>query len=658
MARYIFVTGGVVSSLGKGLSSASLAYLLKSQGYKVRLRKMDPYLNVDPGTMSPFQHGEVFVTNDGAETDLDLGHYERFTNISAKKSDNITTGKIYSDIIKKERQGKYLGKTVQVIPHVTDRIRDFIKDDITNEDFVICEIGGTVGDIESLPFVEAIRQFSNEVGRSKSLFIHLTFVPFLKSSDEIKTKPTQHSVKELRSLGIQPDIIICRSQKSIPLDQRKKISLFCNVSIDNVIETVDVRTIYEAPISFYNEKLDKQVLKYFKLKPKKKVNLLPWKKITKTVLKTKRIVNIGIIGKYVNLKDAYKSLDEALIHGGISNNVKVNLFRIESDKLKPSQINKVLKGSGRYGQDKDGSIIFNEYVTRPFLFAVLAMDCGLEHPESRDLLSGLEGNKDEFRILNEKERSRLLKINEKHSRDFLKNAVLHQRDRFLKTRKAYRKDQCERFNDFCLQIYDSIYDYSSLIGNSAKASQIYASVVMCTKREYRKLEAVQATKIIKEHVRRRDINIKVATIFFKLFGSFPQGFGIACILGDHYKSSTPFEYAIVNRLYPDDVNSPHCRIVTRSLSFDLGVRDMVITPEMNLLFPQGRSRVGKRLSDNVKAALVKLSGRKITDADEMLVPKFWEPHTIYASRKFSIWNGLNYDGKSAADKPTNTADTA
>ena len=343
MARYIFVTGGVVSSLGKGLSSASLAYLLKSQGYKVRIRKMDPYLNVDPGTMSPFQHGEVFVTNDGAETDLDLGHYERFTNISAKKSDNITTGKIYSDIIKKERKGKYLGKTVQVIPHVTDRIREFIKDDIANEDFVICEIGGTVGDIESLPFVEAIRQFSNEVGRNKSLFIHLTFVPFLKSSDEIKTKPTQHSVKELRSLGIQPDIIICRSQKSIPLDQKKKISLFCNVSIKNVIETVDVRTIYEAPISFYNEKLDKQVLKYFKLKPRKKVNLLPWKKITKTVLSTKKIVNIAIIGKYVNLKDAYKSLDEALIHGGINNNIKVNLVRIESDKLKPNQINKVLK---------------------------------------------------------------------------------------------------------------------------------------------------------------------------------------------------------------------------------------------------------------------------------------------------------------------------
>ena len=343
MARYIFVTGGVVSSLGKGLSSASLAYLLKSQGYKVRLRKMDPYLNVDPGTMSPFQHGEVFVTDDGAETDLDLGHYERFTNISSKQSDNITTGRIYSDVIKKERKGGYLGKTVQVIPHITNRIKEFIKKDITNEDFVICEIGGTVGDIESLPFVEAIRQFSNEYGRSKTLFIHLTFVPFLKSSDEIKTKPTQHSVKELRSIGIQPDIIICRSQQSIPLDQRKKISLFCNVPIENVIETVDVRTIYEAPISFYNQKLDKQVLKFFKLKPKKRANLSPWKKITKIVLNTKRSINIAIIGKYVNLKDAYKSLDEALVHGGIANNVKVNLVRIESDNLKNNEIKTKLK---------------------------------------------------------------------------------------------------------------------------------------------------------------------------------------------------------------------------------------------------------------------------------------------------------------------------
>ena len=377
MARYIFVTGGVVSSLGKGLSSASLAYLLQSRGFKVRIRKLDPYLNVDPGTMSPFQHGEVFVTDDGAETDLDLGHYERFSGISAKKSDNITTGKIYNDVLKNERKGKYLGKTVQVIPHITDRIKEFIKHDVKNEDFIICEIGGTVGDIESLPFIEAIRQFSNDVGKKNTLFIHLTLVPFMKASDEIKTKPTQHSVKELRSIGIQPDIIICRSERSIPIDQRKKISLFCNVPIENVIETVDVKTIYEAPISFNREKLDKQVLKYFKIKSKKNVNLNPWRKITKTVLQTKKFVNIAIIGKYVNLKDAYKSLDEALIHGGIQNNLKVNLIRIESDHLKISDVKQKLKnvsgilipgGFGKRGTEgKIAAINFSRKHKIPFL---------------------------------------------------------------------------------------------------------------------------------------------------------------------------------------------------------------------------------------------------------------------------------------------------
>ena len=345
MARYIFVTGGVVSSLGKGLSSASLAYLLQSRGFKVRIRKLDPYLNVDPGTMSPFQHGEVFVTDDGAETDLDLGHYERFSGISSKKSDNITTGKIYNDVLKKERKGEYLGKTVQVIPHITDRIKQFIKNDSSKEDFVICEIGGIVGDIESLPFVEAIRQFANDVGKKNALFVHLTLVPYLKASDEIKTKPTQHSVKELRSIGIQPDIIICRSERTIPLDQRKKISLFCNVSIEDVIETVDVKTIYEAPISFNKEKLDERVLSYFRIKSKKKVNLQPWKKITQLVLNTNNKVDIAIIGKYVELKDAYKSLDEALTHGGIANNLKVNLVRIESDYLKPNDVKKKLKES-------------------------------------------------------------------------------------------------------------------------------------------------------------------------------------------------------------------------------------------------------------------------------------------------------------------------
>jgi len=342
MARYVFVTGGVVSSLGKGLSSASLAALLQLRGFKVRIRKLDPYLNVDPGTMNPFQHGEVFVTDDGAETDLDIGHYERFTGISATQSDNITTGGIYSDIIKKERKGDYLGGTVQVVPHVTDRIKKFISHNIKNEDFVICEIGGTVGDIESLPFLEGIRQFANDIGKENSLFIHLTLVPFLKASGELKTKPTQHSVKELRSLGIQPDIIICRSEKQIPKEERKKISLFCNVSIENVIETIDVKTIYEAPISFHKEKLDERVLSYFKVKNKKLPNLSKWKNITSKVLNPKRNVNIGIIGKYVNLKDAYKSLDEALIHGGISNNVKVNLKRIDSENLKPEKIKELL----------------------------------------------------------------------------------------------------------------------------------------------------------------------------------------------------------------------------------------------------------------------------------------------------------------------------
>jgi CTP synthase len=345
MARYIFVTGGVVSSLGKGLSSASLGYLLKSRGYKVKIRKLDPYLNIDPGTMNPFEHGEVFVTDDGAETDLDLGHYERFIDINLTKLDNVTTGKIYSQILEKERSGKYLGNTVQVIPHVTNQIKDFIKAKTNGYDFVICEIGGTVGDIESLPFLEAIRQFSNDIGKDKSLFVHLTLVPYLKSSEEIKTKPTQHSVKELRSLGIQPDIIVCRSEIPLPKGQRKKISLFCNVNIENVIQTVDVKTIYEAPISFYKEKFDYQVLKHFNIKNKKQPNLKPWYRTKNIILNSKKEVNISVVGKYVDLKDAYKSIDEALIHGGLANGIKVNLNKIDSEKLKKNQIKNKLKNA-------------------------------------------------------------------------------------------------------------------------------------------------------------------------------------------------------------------------------------------------------------------------------------------------------------------------
>ena len=405
MTRYVFVTGGVVSSLGKGLSSASLASLLQLRGFKVRIRKLDPYLNVDPGTMNPFQHGEVFVTDDGAETDLDIGHYERFTGISATKSDNITTGGIYSDIIKKERRGDYLGGTVQVVPHVTDRIKKFISQDVKDEDFIICEIGGTVGDIESLPFLEAIRQFSNDIGKNNSLFIHLTLVPYMKASGELKTKPTQHSVKELRSLGIQPDIIICRSEKKIPIAERKKISLFCNVDIENVIETIDVRTIYEAPISFHKEKLDDRVLSYFKIKSKKSPNLTKWKNITSKVLSSRKDVNIGIIGKYVNLKDAYKSLDEALIHGGISNNLKVNLTRIDSENLKIQNIKALLKevsgvlipgGFGKRGSEgKIAAIKYARLNNIPFFGICFGMQMAIIEA-ARNLLNIKNASTSEF----------------------------------------------------------------------------------------------------------------------------------------------------------------------------------------------------------------------------------------------------------------------
>jgi len=343
MARYIFVTGGVVSSLGKGLTSASLASLLQLRGYKVKIRKLDPYLNVDPGTMNPFEHGEVFVTDDGAETDLDLGHYERFTDRPATKEDNITTGQIYKDIIEKERRGEYLGSTVQIIPHVTNNIKKFISYKASKEDFVICEIGGTVGDIESLPFLEAIRQFSNEEGKNKSLFIHLTLVPYIKASEELKTKPTQHSVKELRSIGIQPDIIICRSEKNIPKEEKRKISLFCNVEQENVIQSIDVKSIYEVPIKYSEEKLDKKILNLFGLKEKNKANLKIWKDIVAKINLKRKKVSIAIVGKYVDLKDAYKSLDEALIHGSLSNNVDLNTQWVDSTKINKKNVSKFLK---------------------------------------------------------------------------------------------------------------------------------------------------------------------------------------------------------------------------------------------------------------------------------------------------------------------------
>jgi CTP synthase len=330
MTRFIFITGGVVSSLGKGIASSALGALLQARGYKVRLRKLDPYLNVDPGTMSPTQHGEVYVTDDGAETDLDLGHYERFTGVASRQSDSVSSGRIYSNVLAKERRGDYLGATVQVIPHVTDAIKEFIRADLTDEDFCLCEIGGTVGDIESLPFLEAIRQLRNEQGDGQCLFIHVTLLPYIKSAGELKTKPTQHSVKELLSVGIQPEILLCRSERPIPEGERKKIGLFCNIKADCVIEALDVDTIYDVPAKYHEQGFDEQVLRYFDMDASKKPDLAAWKKIVQRVREPEGEVTIAIVGKYTSMLDSYKSLSEALAHGGIANNVKVKLNWIDS----------------------------------------------------------------------------------------------------------------------------------------------------------------------------------------------------------------------------------------------------------------------------------------------------------------------------------------
>ncbi len=363
MARYIFITGGVVSSLGKGLASAALGALLQARGYKVRLRKLDPYLNVDPGTMSPYQHGEVFVTDDGAETDLDLGHYERFTGNPATKKDNITTGRIYQDILTKERRGDYLGATIQVIPHVTNAIKDFVRDGNDGYDFVLCEVGGTVGDIEGLPFFEAIRQFGNDMPRGQVIYIHLTLLPFIPSAGDLKTKPTQHSVKELRSIGIQPDILLCRTDRPIPEGERRKLALFCNVRETAVIEARDVDNIYAVPEAYHDAGLDREVLEAFSLDGTTAPNLARWNTINERIRNPEGDVTIAIVGKYTGMKDAYKSLTEALSHGGIANKVKVKLEWIESDVFENEdpapfleQVNGILVPGGFGQRGAEGKI--------------------------------------------------------------------------------------------------------------------------------------------------------------------------------------------------------------------------------------------------------------------------------------------------------------
>ena len=385
MARFIFITGGVVSSLGKGLMAASLAALLQARGYRVRIRKFDPYLNVDPGTMSPYQHGEVYVTDDGAETDLDLGHYERFTGVPSRQSDNITSGRIYQSIITRERRGDYLGATVQVIPHVTDAIKEFARAETDDLDFVLCEIGGTVGDIESLPFMEAIRQLRNDLGRDQTCFVHLTLVPYIAAAGELKTKPTQHSVRDLTSLGIQPDVLVCRCERPLPDSERAKIALFCNVAKDAVIPALDAASIYAVPIQYSEAGLDAAVLRAFAIPLGPRPDLSRWSRIVDRLQNPEGEVTVGVVGKYVGLPDAYKSLHEALVHGGIANRVKVNirwldaeLFEEDADavaaKLEPLHAILVPGGFGERGSEgKIASVTFARERKVPYFGICLGM---------------------------------------------------------------------------------------------------------------------------------------------------------------------------------------------------------------------------------------------------------------------------------------------
>jgi CTP synthase len=412
MARYIFITGGVVSSLGKGLMAASLAALLQARGYRVRIRKFDPYLNVDPGTMSPYQHGEVYVTDDGAETDLDLGHYERFTGVPSRQSDNVTSGRIYQTVIQRERRGDYLGATVQVIPHVTDAIKAFAQTDVDDLDFVLCEIGGTVGDIESLPFIEAVRQLRNELGRDRTVFVHVTLVPYIAAAGELKTKPTQHSVRELTALGIQPDVLVCRCEHPLPESERAKIALFCNVRKEAVVPALDAKSIYGVPLQYHAEGLDREVLRAFGIEtPPASPNLSRWDDIMDRLNNPEGEVTIGVVGKYVGLPDAYKSLHEALVHGGIANRVKVNIKWIDAElfehedevttNLEPMHGILVPGGFGERGSEgKISSVKFARERSVPFFGICLGMQMACIEG-ARNVAGIIEASTTEFGQTNE-----------------------------------------------------------------------------------------------------------------------------------------------------------------------------------------------------------------------------------------------------------------
>ena len=405
MARYIFITGGVVSSLGKGLASAALGALLQARGYSVRLRKLDPYLNVDPGTMSPFEHGEVFITDDGAETDLDLGHYERFTGVAARKTDSISSGRVYSNVLEKERRGDYLGKTIQVIPHVTNEIKDFLDIGGDEVDFMLCEIGGTVGDIEGLPFFEAIRQYGQDKPRGQCIYMHLTLLPYIKASGELKTKPTQHSVKELRSIGLAPDILVCRSEGPIPKKEREKLALFCNVRPDSVIAAQDLKSIYEAPLAYHREGMDQAVLDAFGIAPAPKPNLARWDDVADRIYKPEGEVKIAIVGKYIQLEDAYKSVVEALTHGGMANRVKVKIEWVDAETFDNEDATPHLQGyhailvPGGFGErGTEGKIKAAQYAREhnvPYLGICLGMQMAVIEA-ARNVAGISEAGSEEF----------------------------------------------------------------------------------------------------------------------------------------------------------------------------------------------------------------------------------------------------------------------
>ena len=405
MARYIFITGGVVSSLGKGLASAALGALLQARGYSVRLRKLDPYLNVDPGTMSPFEHGEVFITDDGAETDLDLGHYERFTGVAARKTDSISSGRVYSNVLEKERRGDYLGKTIQVIPHVTNEIKDFLDIGGDEVDFMLCEIGGTVGDIEGLPFFEAIRQYGQDKPRGQCIYMHLTLLPYIKASGELKTKPTQHSVKELRSIGLAPDILVCRSEGPIPKKEREKLALFCNVRPDSVIAAQDLKSIYEAPLAYHREGMDQAVLDAFGIAPAPKPNLARWDDVADRIYNPEGEVKIAIVGKYIQLEDAYKSVVEALTHGGMANRVKVKIEWVDAETFDNEDATPHLQGyhailvPGGFGErGTEGKIKAAQYAREhnvPYLGICLGMQMAVIEA-ARNVAGISEAGSEEF----------------------------------------------------------------------------------------------------------------------------------------------------------------------------------------------------------------------------------------------------------------------